>query len=250
MISTSSSTDGYSMRVLNRKRSNWASGSGYVPSNSMGFCVASTKNGLGSVYMLPRTVQLRSCIASSSALCVFGGVRLISSASRMLPKMGPCTNVQDRERVQGAAHRTTALLHSFEQRALRFWGRTIDFVGQQDVTEDGALHERPGAASGGGVFLDDVRAGDVAGHQVGGKLDASKNQAQRLSHGAHQQGLSGAGEAGDQTVAAHKQGDHHLIQHLLLAHADAAHLRHDLAPHLAKALDARFENFRLQLGHC
>ena len=31
----------------------------------------------------------RSCIASSRAACVFGGVRLISSASRMLVKIGP-----------------------------------------------------------------------------------------------------------------------------------------------------------------
>ena len=31
--------------MLNMKRSSWASGSGYVPSCSIGFCVASTKNG-------------------------------------------------------------------------------------------------------------------------------------------------------------------------------------------------------------
>ncbi len=33
-----------------------------------------------------------SCIASSSAACVFGGVRLISSASTMLAKIGPGAN--------------------------------------------------------------------------------------------------------------------------------------------------------------
>ena len=43
---------------------------------------------------------------------------------------------------------------------------------------------------------------------------------------------------------------HHLLQNLLLAHDHASHLRHDLALHLAKALDSRFENFRLQLRHC
>src|ERR1019366_8841129 len=69
----------------------------------MGFCVASTKNGLGSVYMLPRTVQAFSCMASSSALCVLGGVRLISSARRMLPKIGPCTKVQVRRPVAGSS---------------------------------------------------------------------------------------------------------------------------------------------------
>src|ERR1035438_1003921 len=53
--------------------------------------------------MLPRTVQLRSCMASSRAKCVLKPVRLISSASRMLPKMGPCTNVQVRRPLVGSS---------------------------------------------------------------------------------------------------------------------------------------------------
>ena len=36
------------MTMLNMKRSSWASGSGYVPSSSIGFCVAKTKNGSSS----------------------------------------------------------------------------------------------------------------------------------------------------------------------------------------------------------
>ena len=42
-------------------------------------------------------------MASSSADCVFGGVRLISSASTMLPKIGPGTNVQRRWPVVGSS---------------------------------------------------------------------------------------------------------------------------------------------------
>ena len=80
------------MRMSNRKRSSCASGSGYVPSCSIGFCVASTKNGSGSGIESPATVTRCSCIASSSAACVRGGARLISSASRMLAKTGPRTN--------------------------------------------------------------------------------------------------------------------------------------------------------------
>ena len=38
------------------------------------------------------TVTWYSCIASSSAACVFGGVRLISSASMMFAKIGPRMN--------------------------------------------------------------------------------------------------------------------------------------------------------------
>ena len=77
--------------MLNMKRSNWASGSGYVPSCSIGFCVAMVKNGSGSGYVCWPTVTSRSCMACSNAACVLGGVRLISSASRMLVNTGPST---------------------------------------------------------------------------------------------------------------------------------------------------------------
>ena len=71
------------------KRSSCASGSGYVPSDSIGFCVAMTRNGDGTGYEVWAIVTWRSCITSSSALCTFAGARLISSASRKLQKTGP-----------------------------------------------------------------------------------------------------------------------------------------------------------------
>ena len=74
------------------KRSSCASGSGYVPSYSIGFCVATTRNGSGSGRAMPSTLTWRSCIASSSAACVLGGVRLISSASTRFVKIGPGRN--------------------------------------------------------------------------------------------------------------------------------------------------------------
>ena len=75
-----------------RKRSSCASGSGYVPSYSIGFWVASTRNGRTSGRVTPSVVTWRSCIASSSAACVFGGARLISSARRRWVKIGPARN--------------------------------------------------------------------------------------------------------------------------------------------------------------
>ena len=77
-------------------RSSWASGSGYVPSCSIGFWVAITKNGSGSGNVFCPTVTSRSCIACSSAAWVLGGVRLISSARMMFEKIGPSTNRNDR----------------------------------------------------------------------------------------------------------------------------------------------------------
>ena len=88
-ISISSSRLGFGTISLNMNRSICASGKGYVPSCSIGFCVARTKNGSFSFRDTPITVTVCSCIASSSALCVFGVARLISSAKIMLLKIGP-----------------------------------------------------------------------------------------------------------------------------------------------------------------
>ena len=70
-------------------RSTCASGRGYVPSVSMGFCVAMTRNGSGTRKVSPPMVTCFSCITSSSALWTFAGARLISSARRRLAKTGP-----------------------------------------------------------------------------------------------------------------------------------------------------------------
>jgi hypothetical protein len=51
-----------------------------------------------------------------------------------------------------------------------------------------------------------------------------------------------AGQAGNQAMVAHEQRDHHLFQHLLLAHDYAAHLRHYLFLNLAEAVDSRLQN--------
>ena len=60
-----------------------------MPSYSIGFCVATTRNGSSSGYVTPSIVTWHSCIASSSADCVFGDARLISSTSRTFVKTGP-----------------------------------------------------------------------------------------------------------------------------------------------------------------
>ena len=75
--------------MLNINRSSCASGSGYVPSCSIGFCVANTKNGGSSGLVCPSMVTCRSCIASSSADCVLAGARLISSHRSTCAKTGP-----------------------------------------------------------------------------------------------------------------------------------------------------------------
>src|SRR6266851_5745541 len=87
-ISSKSRSLGNGTRTLKKNRSSCASGSGYVPSSSMGFWVARTKNGDGNGRVCVPTVTVRSCIASSSALCVLGVARLISPAGLVADDVG------------------------------------------------------------------------------------------------------------------------------------------------------------------
>ena len=88
----SSSIEGYPSVIITKKRSSCASGSGNVPSYSIGFCVAITMNGVGTECVIPSTVTCRSSIASSVDDCVFGVARLISSASTICDMIGPSLN--------------------------------------------------------------------------------------------------------------------------------------------------------------
>jgi len=88
-IARSSSVPGYRTTALKMNRSSSASGNGYVPSYSTGFCVARTRKGSGSPSESPSSVTCRSSIASRSALCVFAGARFTSSARTMFAKIGP-----------------------------------------------------------------------------------------------------------------------------------------------------------------
>ena len=78
------------MDIFIMKRSSCASGSGKVPTYPSSFCVAITINGSGRRWEMPSTVTVCSSIASSSADCVFGVARFISSASRMFVITRPC----------------------------------------------------------------------------------------------------------------------------------------------------------------
>ena len=74
------------------KRSSWASGRAKVPSYSIGFWVPMTMNGSGIWWVTPSTVAWRSSMHSSSADCVFGVARLISSARTIWAMIGPGRN--------------------------------------------------------------------------------------------------------------------------------------------------------------
>ena len=137
-----------------------------------------------------------------------------------------------------AADRAGALLHGFEQRRLRFGRRAVDFVGQQNVAEDRAVHEGPLAMAGGEIFFDDVGAGDVRGHQVRRELDAPEL---RPSVSAMVRTISVLAVPGKPVIRqcppTNKRGED-LIEHLILADDHLAHLGKDAVAHRMEPFDA------------
>ncbi len=67
-----------------------------MPSYSIGFWVAMTRNGSGMGCVTPSIVAWRSSMHSSRALCVLGVARLISSASTTWLMIGPGRNSNSR----------------------------------------------------------------------------------------------------------------------------------------------------------
>ena len=112
---------------------------------------------------------------------------------------------QDKERIgqrpRLALDRDLALLHRFEQRALRPWRGPIDLVDEQDVREHGPGHEAKV------VTLEQARTQDVAGQQVGRSLDARKAEPQRAAEGARQERLADTWNVLHQRVTVGQQRD-------------------------------------------
>ena len=75
-----------------------------------------------------------------------------------------------------------ALLHGLEKGGLRLRGRTVDFIGQNNVGEQWALVELEPT-----LIVQNLGANDVAGHQVWRELNPVKAQSQCLCDGVHQE---------------------------------------------------------------
>ena len=71
-----------------------------------------------------------------------------------------------RQLVRFAVDGHLTLFHRFEQRGLSFGRRAIDLIGQQQVGEDRPMAQRERRSR----HVENVCAGDVGRHQIGGEL--------------------------------------------------------------------------------
>jgi hypothetical protein len=81
------------------------------------------------------------------------------------------------------------LLHRLEQRGLRLGRGAVDLVGEDRVREHRPRRELEQPSAGGRVLLEDLGAGDVARHEVGGELHPREGQVERLRDRLHEQRL-------------------------------------------------------------
>ena len=78
-----------------------------------------------------------------------------------------------------ANHGDFLLLHRLQHRRLRLGRRTVDLVRQHQVGEDRTMHKFELASTTCHV-LQDIRTGNVHGHQIGCELDPAKLQGHRF----------------------------------------------------------------------
>ena len=117
----------------------------------------------------------------------------------------------------------------------------VDFIRQQQVGEYRALAQLELLA----LQVIHGVAGDVAGHQIRGELDARELAAKAARQGTHQQGLAEAGNAFDQHMAAGDQGAEHVINHRRLADQGFLQFTTQCLSQLAGALA-----LRIRVGSC
>ena len=128
-------------------------------------------------------------------------------------------------------------LHCLQQGGLRFGWGAVNLVGEDDIGEVRSLEEAELSLSAASALVDDLRAGDVGGHEVRGELDPVEIQPQAVSQRPDQEGLGEAGNALDDAVPAGEDSDEKLLNDIFLANDDLA----DFCPELVKALLHAFD---------
>ena len=150
-----------------------------------------------------------------------------------------------RQLVGGVADGHLALLHGFEQRALHLGRGAVDFVGQHEVGEDGALldHELLG------LLAVDERAQQVGRQEVGGELNAREVGVHNLGQSIDGQCFGQTRHAFEQNVAVRQQADEQTLDKMLLAHYHFVHFERNEVYKRTLLLDALVEFFNIHCFH-
>jgi hypothetical protein len=117
-----------------------------------------------------------------------------------------------------ARGRHPVLLHGLEQRRLRPRRRPVDLIREHDVGEHRPTHEAKAASARCCIFLQQLRAGDVARHEVRRELDSPKVESHGFGDRANHQRLGEARDAHQQRVAAGENGHEDLVEDVALPH--------------------------------
>ena len=99
---------------------------------------------------------------------------------------------------------------------LRLRRRAIDLVGEDDVREHRTLHELEEPATGRMILLHDLRAGDVAGHEIRRELHAREVEVECLRHRLHEQRLRKTGNTHQERVTAGEDGRDEIVDDIAL----------------------------------
>ena len=115
------------------------------------------------------------------------------------------------QRIAFAPNRDLPFLHRLEQCRLGLRRRSVDFVREDEVREKRPLHEAARAPAGGGIFLDDLRAGDPPAARSGVEMDAVIRQVQRPGQRRGHERFSDARHPEEQRVAIAQKADEHQL---------------------------------------
>ena len=129
-------------------------------------------------------------------------------------------------------------LHRFEQRALHLARRAVDFIGQHEVGEDGAL------ACGVNALhrIVDERARDVRRQQIGRELDARERAVRTAGQRIDGQRLRQPGQTFEQHMPACHEADEQSVDERLLADDDLLHFGADAAKMFGRLGDLLFQS--------
>jgi hypothetical protein len=137
------------------------------------------------------------------------------------------------------ASRDLFFLHGFQHRGLCLGRSTVDFVCQNEVSEDGASLKLKTALSV-GRFHHEVGAEDVSGHEVGRELNPAEAHVQDFSKRADKKRLAEPGDPFKEDVSTTEDGNECALHNGVVAHNHFADFRAGCFPTFTERLNFFF----------